>query len=53
MIATFTISARSFKGKFGVKNPNYNNSDKSVYISAEAIETDNYKTLDINQIKQV
>ena len=42
--SNFTISAESFKGKFGLTNPNYNNSDKSVYINAEAIETDNYKT---------
>jgi len=40
----FTISAESFKGKFGVTNPNYRNSDKSVYVNAEAIENDNYKT---------
>ena len=42
--SNFTISADTFKGKFGLTNPNYNNSDKSVYINAEAIETDNYKT---------
>ena len=40
----FTIASDSFKGKFSVTNPNYKNSDKSIYISAEALETDNYKT---------
>ncbi len=40
----FTITSDSFKGKFSVTNPNYKNSDKSIYISAEALETDNYKT---------
>jgi outer membrane protein insertion porin family len=38
------ISTSSFKGKFSVTNPNFNNSDKSLYISAEATETDNYET---------
>ena len=42
--SNFVISANSFKGKFGVTNPNYKNSDKSIYINAEAIENDNYKT---------
>ena len=40
----FLLSSESFKGKFSVRNPNFNNSDKSIYVSAEAIETDNYKT---------
>ena len=40
----FLLSSDSFKGKFSVTNPNFNNSDKSLYVSAEAIETDNYKT---------
>ena len=40
----FLLSSDSFKGKFSVKNPNFNNSDKALYVSAEAIETDNYKT---------
>ena len=38
------ISTRQFKGKFSITNPNFNNSDKSLYFSAEATETDNYKT---------
>ena len=40
----FSISADSFKGKFSVTNPNFNNSDKSLFFSAEATENDNYKT---------
>ena len=40
----FLLSSDSFKGKFSVSNPNFNNSDKSIYVSAEAIETDNYKS---------
>ena len=40
----FSISADSFKGKFSVTNPNFNNSDKSLFFSAQAIENDNYKT---------
>ena len=42
--SNFTIESDSFKGKFAVTNPNYKNSDKSVYISAEASENDFYKT---------
>jgi len=38
------LATDSIKGKFSVTNPNYRNSDKSVYLSLEAIETDNYKT---------
>jgi outer membrane protein insertion porin family len=40
----FLISTESFKGKFTATNPNYNNSDKSLYISAEATENDNFTT---------
>ena len=36
----FLINEESFKGNFSVTNPNFNNSDKSVYIAAQAIETD-------------
>ncbi len=42
--SNFTLSTDSFKGKFGVTNPNYKNSDKLVYVNAEAIEYDNYQT---------
>jgi outer membrane protein insertion porin family len=38
------LSNNAFKGKFSVTNPNLNNSDKSLFISAEAIENDNYET---------
>ncbi len=39
-----TLASDTFKGKFSVTNPNYKNTDKSLYISAEAIESDYYKT---------
>ena len=39
------VTSETVKGKFSVTNPNYKNSDKSVYISAEALETDNFKTV--------
>jgi len=42
--SNFNLSEETFKGKFILTNPNYNNSDKSIYITAEAIETDNFKT---------
>jgi outer membrane protein insertion porin family len=42
--SNFDLSSSSFKGKFSVTNPNYNNSDKSIYFSAEASEYDNYQT---------
>ena len=38
------ISSSQFKGKLMVTNPNFNNSDQSIYGSLEAIETDNYNT---------
>jgi outer membrane protein insertion porin family len=42
--SNFSISTSSFKGKFTARNPNFNNSDKSLFFSAEATEDDNYKT---------
>ena len=42
--SNFDLSSSSFKGIFSVTNPNYNNSDKSIYFSAEASENDNYQT---------
>ncbi len=42
--SNFSISSETFKGKFSVTNPNFKNSDKSVYTSLEAVETDNFKT---------
>ncbi|MDC1497115.1 outer membrane protein assembly factor BamA, partial [Pelagibacteraceae bacterium] len=38
--ADTTISAESIKGNFSITNPNYNNSDKSVFLSIKAEETD-------------
>ena len=38
--SNFLISEDSFKGKFGVNNPNFKNTDKSIYINAEASEDD-------------
>ena len=38
------ISSSQFKGKLSVTNPNFKNSDKSLYVSAEATETNNYNT---------
>ncbi len=35
-----TLSTETLKGKFSVTNPNFLNSDKSVYASVEALETD-------------
>ncbi len=35
-----SLSDESLKGLFSVTNPNYKNSDKLVYFSAEAVETD-------------
>ena len=40
----FLLSSDSFKGKFSVTNPNFNNSDKSVFLSIQALENDNYET---------
>ena len=42
--SNFIISTDSFKGKFSATNPNFNNTDKSLFISAEATENDKYKT---------
>ena len=41
--SNFLISSESFKGKLGIKNPNYKNSDKSLYFNIEALENDNLK----------
>tara|TARA_B100001057_G_scaffold222012_1_gene222421 strand:- start:242 stop:2488 length:2247 start_codon:yes stop_codon:yes gene_type:complete len=35
-----TVSSDTFKGRFSVTNPNYNNTDKSIYMSVKAEETD-------------
>ena len=41
--SNFSLSTNSFKGKFSVINPNFQNSDKSLILSIEAVETDNYE----------
>ena len=38
-----TLATDSVKGRFSITNPNYNNSDKSIYLTLDASETDNYK----------
>jgi len=38
--ANGTLTAESFKGLFSVTNPNYKNSDKSVFANIQAIEID-------------
>jgi len=40
VLSNFTINEESLKGIFSVTNPNYKNSDKSVYFTGESIETD-------------
>ena len=40
--SNFIITTDSFKGKFSVTNPNFRDSDRSIYFTAEATETDNY-----------
>jgi outer membrane protein insertion porin family len=42
--ANFSVSSDTFKGEFGLNNPNFNNTDKAVYVNLKAIETDNYNT---------
>ena len=38
--SNLTINQESLKGLFSVRNPNYKNTDKSVYFTAESSETD-------------
>ncbi len=38
--SSLTLSNETIKGLFSVRNPNYNNSDKSVYGNIQALETD-------------
>ena len=37
--SNISLNEESIRGLFSVTNPNYNNTDKSVYVSAQAIET--------------
>ncbi len=39
-----TITADSIKGTFGIANPNYKNSDKSVFANIQALDIDRTKT---------
>ena len=41
--ADATISAESLKGNFSITNPNFNNSDKAVFVNIKAEETDKLK----------
>ena len=41
--ADITFSTDSIKGNYSITNPNYNNSDKSVYLNIKAEETDKLK----------
>ncbi len=38
--SSLTLSTETIKGLFSVRNPNYKNSDKSVYARIQALETD-------------
>ena len=40
VLTNLTINEESLKGLFSVSNPNYKDSDKSIYFTAEATETD-------------
>ncbi len=40
LATNLTVSEESLKGLFSITNPNFRNSDKLIYLSAEAIETD-------------
>ncbi len=46
------VSPDAFKGKFSVSNPNYNNSDKALYVTLEAQERDNTKNFGYKTNKQ-
>ncbi len=41
--ANATLTQESFKGKFSVSNPNYKNTDKTVFANIQAIEIDQIK----------
>jgi len=40
LTAKATLTEETIKGKFSVKNPNYRNTDKSIYVNFEALEID-------------
>ena len=41
--ANATVNAETFRGKFGVSNPNYKNGDKTVFANIQAIDIDRSK----------
>ncbi len=43
LASNLTLSEESIKGLFSVSNPNFRNTDKSIYFSVEALETDKLK----------
>ena len=47
-----SISSESIKGKFSVINPNYKNSDKSVFVNVQALEIDKLKKSGFKTNKQ-
>tara|TARA_Y100000996_G_scaffold414585_1_gene405914 strand:- start:4 stop:2259 length:2256 start_codon:yes stop_codon:yes gene_type:complete len=42
--ANFSITTESFKGRLGIENPNFNNTDKSLFGNIQAIEIDRMTT---------
>ena len=42
--ANLTVNAESLKGSLGIENPNFNNTDKSLFGNVQAIEIDRMKT---------
>ena len=40
LVSELTLSEETLKGQFNVKNPNFRNSDKSVDLNIQALETD-------------
>ncbi len=44
LTADGTLTSESFKGQFNVSNPNFRNTDKSIYFNIQAIETDRLTT---------
>ena len=47
-----TLNAESIKGQIGITNPNYKNSDKSVYTNIQVIEIDRLKDFGYKTNKQ-
>ena len=51
--ANMSITEDSIKGLFSVNNPNYKNSDRSLYTSIQATEENKLSDFDTRQAKQV